>query len=130
MIPPKDANVTETNTSTFWFDENGIFCSVSKKAPPQSLEEAKAGMQQVKNIIGNKKVCLLIDITNGRESTKEVRDYAANEFPKFVKAIAILSNSELGKMLANIFFNLKHQPYPTKMFVEEGEAKNWLKQYL
>jgi hypothetical protein len=42
----------------------------------------------------------------------------------------MISNSQLGKMLANMFFNMKKQPYPTKMFTDETEAKEWLKQYL
>jgi hypothetical protein len=130
MQVPENAEVTETPTSTFWFDESGILCSVSKKAPAQTLEEAKTALFNLKKMIGDRKICLLIDITNSGESNREVRDFAAVEFPKFVKAIGMVSDSELGKMIANLFFNLKHQPYPTKMFTNETEAKNWLKQYL
>lgn len=130
MEPPKDAKITETATSTYWFDENGIFCSVSKKGPAQTLEEIKKNLEEIKAVIGEKKVCMLLDITNTSESSREVRDYAAVEIPKIVKALAMVSNSELGKMLANLFFNLKHQDYPTKMFTGESEAKEWLKQYL
>jgi hypothetical protein len=130
MVPPKNAKVTETFTSTYWFDENGILCSVAKKVPPQSLEETMRLMDEFKTMLGDRKVCMLIDSTNSGESSREVRDYAAVEFPKFIKAMALVSSSELGKMLANLFFNLKHQPYPTKMFTGETEAKEWLKQYL
>ncbi|MCW3070275.1 MAG: hypothetical protein JWO44_165 [Bacteroidetes bacterium] len=130
MVPPKNAKVTETSTSFFWFDENGILCSIAKKAPPQSLEDTIKLMEDFKALLGGKKVCMLLDVTNSGESTREVRDYAAAEFPKLVKAMALVSGSELGKMLANLFFNLKQQPYPTKMFTGEEEAREWLKQYL
>ena len=113
-----------------WFDEYGILCSVSKKAPPPTLEEVKKSMEDFKELIGGKKVCLLADVTHSTESTKETRDYAAAEFPKLIKAIAMISDSALGKMLANLFFSIKSQPYPTKMFNNEKEAKEWLKQYL
>jgi len=130
MVPPKDAKVTETNTSIYWFDENGILCSISKKAAPQSLQDTMRIMDELKVQLAGRKVCILIDVTNSGESTKELRDYAAVEFPKIVKAMALVSSSELGKMLANLFFNLKQQPYPTKMFTDEEAAREWLKQYL
>lgn len=130
MEPPKNAKVYDWPTSTFWFDEDGILCAVSKKIPPQSLEEAKKTIDDFRKLVGDKKICLLSESTNSSESTKEVRDYAAVEFPKFIKAIAVISKSALGRMLANLFFSIKEQPYPTKMFNDEKEAKEWLKQYL
>jgi microsomal dipeptidase-like Zn-dependent dipeptidase len=130
MQPPKDAQVIDWDTSLIWFDEDGVLCSVSKKAPKQTLEQVKKQLEDFRKIIGDKKVCLMIDVTNTTESTKEVRDFAAKEFPKFVKAIAMISSSALGKMLANLFFTVKSQPYPVKMFNDEKEAKEWLKQYL
>ena len=117
-------------SSTFWFDESGIVCSINKKSDPQSLEEVKEIIKTFNELTGGKKICLLADATHTSESTKEVRDYVATEFPKFIKAIAILSDSSLGKMIANLFFKLKSQPYPTKMFNDEKEAKDWLQQFL
>ncbi|MGZ4035281.1 MAG: DUF7793 family protein [Bacteroidia bacterium] len=130
MEPPKNVKVIENLTSLYWFDEDGILCSISKKAPKQSFEETKRVVEDFKKMLNGKKVCLLIDVTHTVESTREVRDYVAAEFPKFIKAIAMISNSALGKMLANLFFSIKSQPYPTKMFNNEKEAKEWLKQYL
>lgn len=130
MKAPENVTVTDWKTSFFWFDESGILCSVSKKHPPQTLEESKKTVEKFKKLINGKKVCLLIDVTHSSESTKEVRDYAAAEFPKFVKAMAMISESALGKMLANLFFRIKKQPYPIRMFTNEFQAKEWLKQYL
>lgn len=130
MVPPKDVTVIDWPTSISWFDENGIFCSVSKKVPAQSLEETKKLMAELNKILDGQKVCMLIDVTNSGESTRETREFAAEEFPKFVKAIAMISNTQLGKMMANLFFNMNKPPYPTRMFTDEMEAKAWLKQYL
>ena len=129
MEAPANTKVYDFPTSTFWF-EDGILCSVSKKAPAQTLEEAQKSIEEFKKILNGRKICMLLDVTYSPESTKEMRDYAAVEFPKFTKAIAMISKSALGKMLANLFFTLKTQPYPTKMFNDENEAKAWLKQYL
>jgi hypothetical protein len=130
MKPPSNVAVTDTPTSIYWYDENGILCSISKKSAPLSLEETKAVLEDFKKDLRSDKVCMLIDVTNTSESSRDVRDFAAEEFPKFVKAIAMLSSSALGKMLANLFFSLKTQPYPVRMFNDEKDAKEWLKQYL
>ena len=130
MEPPKNVKVFDNPTSVYWFDEDGILYSISKKVPPQSLKETKKILDDLKKILGSQKVCMLADVTHSGESTREVREFAALEFPKFVKAIAMISESALGRMLANLFFSVKSQPYPTKMFKEEKEAREWLKQYL
>jgi hypothetical protein len=129
MEPPKNAKVIDWETSTMWFDEDGVLYSISKKVPPQTIEQVKQSLEDFKKIIGDKKICMIIDVTNTGESTKETRDFAAMEFPKFVKAIAMISKSPLGKMLANLFFKVKKQPYPVKMFNDEKEAKKWIMQY-
>ncbi len=130
MTPPPNVKVYDWSTSIFWFDEDGILHSVSKSTNRVSIEEAKSQIEEFKKMVGDKKVCFLADATNSSETTKEVRDYAASEFPKLFKALAIISSSPLGKMLGNLFFKLKKQPYPVRMFNNENEAREWLKQYL
>ncbi len=130
MIPPKNTQVIEFPASTMWFDENGILCSVAKKVSPQTVEEAKKTMEELRMITGGKKNCLLSDSTDSTPLNKEMRDYAAKVIPEIAKAIAIISRSAVGKMVANLFFSIKKQPYPVQIFTDEREAKEWLKQYL
>lgn len=127
---PEQAQLIDTPTSTAWIDETGIVCAVSKRAVPQTVEEVRANLEAFKKHVGRDKICLLIDVTHTAESSREVRAFVAQEFPKMIKAIAMVSDSALGKMLANLFFNLKSQPYPARMFNDEGEARAWLSQYL
>ncbi len=127
---PDDVKIIEMPASRMWFDESGIVCAISKKSKPQTLEQAKRSMEAFRSHIGSEKVCLLIDVTHATDSSREVRAYVADEFPRMIKAIAMVSRSALGKMVANLFFNLKTQPYPVKMFNDERDAKAWLKQYL
>ena len=128
-IPP-GVKTYEFPTSTIWFDENGILYSISKKAPKQTLQQAQQSIDALRKLLPGEKVCMLVDVTNTGETSREVRDYAADELPKMVKAVALLSDSALGKMLANLFFNVKQQPYPVKMFTDEKKARTWLKKHL
>ena len=130
MLLPENTEVFEFPTSTMWFDEYGILCSIAKKVPIQTVEEAKKSLEDFIKITGGKKVCLLSDSTNSPPADKEMRDYVAEVLPKIVKAVAIISRSAVGKMAANLFFSLKKQPYPVRMFTDETEAKKWLSQYL
>jgi hypothetical protein len=130
LTKPSQAKVKEWSTSVFWFDEDGILCGVSRKGPQQSLEEAKQTIKEFKEFVGHEKVCMLMDVSHTAESTRELRDYAAVELPQIIKALAMVSDSALGTMLANLFFAVKSQPYPVKMFKNEAEARTWLKQYM
>ena len=127
---PENAEITEWPTSTSWYDENGIMYSVYKKGASQTMEEARATVETFKQTLNGKKICLLADVTHTSQSSRETREYLAEELPKFIKAIAMVSDSSLGKMLANLFLTLKTQPYPTRMFNSEKEARDWLQQYL
>jgi hypothetical protein len=128
---PDKTKIIDLSTSLIWWDESGILCCISKKRKEeQTLQEAVESMAAFVDIIGSEKVCMLIDVTHATQTSREVRAYAAQELPKVVKAIAMLSSSALGKMVANLFFNLKSQPYPVKMFNDEQDAKAWLKKFL
>ncbi|CAN5379099.1 hypothetical protein BH11BAC3_BH11BAC3_02060 [soil metagenome] len=130
MVLPENTEVFEFPTTTMWFDENGILCAIAKKLPLQTVEEAKKTYSEFSKITGGKKICLLSDSTNSSPANKEMRDYASRTLPEFAKAVAIISRSAVGRMAANLFFSLKKQPFPVKMFTDETEAKEWLKQYL
>lgn len=130
MVPPENIKIIDFPTSIMWFDEDGILCSIAKKVPQQTVEEAKKTMEEFRKITGGRKICLLSDSTDSAPANKEMRDYAAEAIPEIAKAVAIISRSAVGKMAANLFFSIKKQPYPVKMFNNETDAKNWLKRYL
>lgn len=127
---PEHTAILELPTSRIWREDSGIVCVMSIKAKEQTVEEAKASLEAMRNYLGDEKVCMLIDVTHSSESSRELRAFAAEELPKIVKAVAMVSASALGKMIANLFFNLKSQPYPVKMFNDENEARTWLKRFL
>jgi hypothetical protein len=127
---PEDTIVYEWPASKTWYDQAGVLFSVYIKGAKRSLEETKTTIEGLKNMTGEKKVCMLVDVSDASESSREIRNYASEEIPKFIKAMAIVSASPVGRMLGNLFLTLKTQTYPTRLFSNETEARLWLDQYL
>lgn len=130
ITTPENKTLIEWPSSILWFDEEGILYSVSKKASVRSLEETQRSVEEMKLMLRGQKVCMLVDVTNSAPTSRELREYSARALPEFVKAMAMVSRSAAGKMLANIFFTLRPQAFPTKVFNSEEDARKWLKQYL
>jgi hypothetical protein len=80
----------------------------------------------------DKKICILFDISNARpdREVNREREILMDELENIIKAMAIISTSALGRLLANLFFNLKSPSFPMKIFKNEREAREWLKSFL
>lgn len=127
-IPP-DAKIIEGELATFWFNEYGMLCAKAK-ATERTLQKQKDNYKLIREIAGNKKVCLLSDATLAGPMDKETRDYASKELPDVIRAMAVISHSATGTFTATIFMSLKQEPIPIKLFTNETEARDWLKGYL
>ena len=129
MQPPDNVKIYEGELANFWFDEFGILCAVSKKVT-RTLEKQKASYALVREITGNKRVCLLADNTVTYIQDEKTREYSATEMPELFKAMAVISNTVMGKAAAHLFQYFHGQPIPIKSFDNEKDAREWLKQYL
>jgi hypothetical protein len=129
---PKNAKTHDLTSSTMWFNEEGILFSVPKPGIPPDLsnEEILKEMAKFKAVTGNKKVCLVSEGNpNSKPPTKEQRDFIAEQINEVAKAMAIVTTSPVARMIANLFFGLKPPPYPAKMFSNEKDAVEWIRQY-
>lgn len=129
-MEPLGHKISETPTSTYWFDDEGILCAVSKNTPLPSLEDRKRTMEEFKKKLDGKKICMIMDITNSAPTDKESRNYNANELPKIFNAIAFICRSPLGKMLAHLYMGFSPGKVPTKIFSKEKDAREWIREYL
>lgn len=133
MEIPKNVKTYEMTSSIMWFDENGILFSVPKPGVPPDMDRDMIAkeMDKLREIIGDKKVCIVSEANpNSKPPSKQERDFIADQINSVTKAFAIVSNSPVARMIANLFFGLKPPPYPTKMFTDEKEAVEWIKKYL
>jgi len=129
MQAPDNVKIYEGELASFWFDEFGILCAVSKKVT-RTIEKQKANYALIREITGNKRVCLLADNTVTYIQDEKTREYSATEMPELFKAMAVISNTIMGKAAAHLFLYFHGQPVPIKSFDQEKEAREWLKQYL
>ena len=110
--------------------EEGILCGAFVKNIHIDLEKAKECVQTRVDFSQGISYPCLFDMREVRSITKEAREYLADEGSKFVKAGALLIGSAVTRALGNIFLTINRPPVPTKLFTDEKEAKEWLKQYL
>lgn len=113
-----------------WLDDSGIIIAVGRNHAIHTLEHALEN-QRVNEILANGvRRPFLIDMTDVKSMSHEARAfYAGPEPPKVITAVAILTNSNIGKVVANLFMTLTHPVLPTKMFTSFELAKEWLMQY-
>ena len=130
MEPSLNTILKEWETHILWYDKSGILCGKTYPGSSLTMHEIILTVYFLKEELKGKKACLLLDFSNFTSTTKEMREYINKEFSSIAKSVAMISNTPLGRMMANLFFSLKKQPYPTKMFENEEEAKEWLLKYL
>ena len=129
MISPENTRVYEGELARFWFEEDGILCA-NAKSVSRTLENQKANYDFIRQITGGQPVCLLADNTSSYTQDDVIRAYSAQEIPKLFKAMAVISRTTIGRAAAHLFTYFQGQPIPIRTFENEGEAREWLMQYL
>lgn len=67
----------------------------------------------------------LLDTRELKGASREVRKMAASD-PMNTAAAAMLVNSAITKILANVFMKFNKPSYPTKIFTKKDDAIKWL----
>jgi hypothetical protein len=83
-----------------------------------------------RNLAGEKPYPIIIDLHNLRSITKEARDFLAKgKAVESVIAIALISRTNLHKMIGNLYLTFSKPPVPTRLFNDKTEARVWIKQF-
>jgi|SRR5687768_560319 len=132
MEIPTNVTVHELTSSFIWINDEGILFSTPKpgKPPELSLDQLDVEMKKFNEIIGHKKICMVSEANpQSRPPNKQERERIAELINEVTTAMAIITNSPVSRMIANLFFGLKPPPYPVKMFSNENDAVEWIRQY-
>jgi hypothetical protein len=128
ITKPDDRKTFEGEIASYWFDD-GILISLSKN-PKRTVENISKNVALVKEITGNRRVPLLIYLSNSPVPDKETREFSTKQLPLIYSAMAMVSKPGLSKFIMNILFALKLPPIPMKSFTDDAAAKEWLKQFV
>jgi len=128
ITKPDDRKTFEGEIASYWFDD-GILISLSKN-PKRTVENISTNVALVKEITGNRRVPLLIYLSNSPVPDKETREFSTKQLPLVYSAMAMVSKPGLSKFIMNILFALKPPPIPMKSFTDDAAAKEWLKQFV
>ncbi|MGC4038109.1 MAG: STAS/SEC14 domain-containing protein [Chitinophagaceae bacterium] len=128
ITPPQDRRIFEGEIATYWLD-NGILVSLSKP-PRRTVKNIRENVALVKSITGGKTIPLLIYLSNSPVPDKEARKFSTEQLPVIYSAMAMVSKPGLAKFIMNILFALKPPPIPMKSFVNDQDARLWLKQFI
>ena len=86
-------------------------------------------MALVKLITQNKKMPLLIYLTNSPVPDKATRKLSTEKLPEIYTAMAMISKPGLASLIMGILFKFNPPPIPMKQFTEETQARIWLQQF-
>jgi hypothetical protein len=125
---PNDRQIWDGEIATYWFDE-GVLVSLSKSSR-RTVESISRNVALVKEITRNKPVPLLIYLASSPVPDKATRKFSAEQLPIIYKAMAMVSKPGLSRFIMNILFRFTSPPIPMKSFVNDSEAKSWLKQFV
>jgi len=128
MTAPPGKQIFEGEIASYWL-EDGILVSLSKN-PRRTVENITANVALVKQITGNKKMPLLIYLSNSPVPDKETRKFAKEQLPVIYSAMAMVSKPGLAKFIMNLLFMLQAPPIPMKSFTDDKAAKEWLRQFV
>lgn len=132
MTPPENVQVYDFPTTKIWFDNEGVFYSTSRPgAPSIGLDEAVDFMKRLHDLVSSQKVCMIVKVNaSDNLPKKKVSEYLAKELEALTTAMAVVYDSPLGRMVANVYFGLAPRKYPMKFFGNVEDAKKWMGQYL
>lgn len=125
----KPEQLIKGEIADYWLDPEGILYSYSKSIR-RTVKNIGENVALVKRITGNKKVPLLIYLSNSPVPDKETRKFSTEQLPHVYSAMAMVSEAWLSKLIMNVLFRVKPPPIPMKSFSNDEEARKWLKQFL
>lgn len=128
LTPPKHA--IELNAFYTWMGEDGICVTVTKPMAEIRLEDAVENTIIVTGLFIGKKFPLLIDSRNIKSMSREARQhFSTNGRETKINCMAIMVKSPLSRVIGNFFMGLNKPQVPARLFDNETEAIEWLKQH-
>lgn len=126
-IPENAINITGYYT---WMGNDGIARTSVKPNIDITLEMALENTAVVSSFYKDKKFPILIDSRNIKSMSYEARrHFSVRGRDTKTNAFGIVIGSSISRVLGNFYLGINKPAVPTKLFDNEADAINWLKQF-
>lgn len=113
-----------------WMGEDGIVRTKVKAGSEVKLEHAQENSIVVNSFYVDTKYPLLIDARGIKSMTREARTFFTTNGRKTnTLAFAIIIDSSVSKAVGNFFLGISKPNVPTKLFLNEVDALEWLNKF-
>lgn len=113
-----------------WMGDDGIARTCVKPNIDIVLEHAIENSKVVTSFYVDKKFPILIDSRNIKSMSYEARHhFSAHGRDTKTSAFGIVIGSSISRVLGNFYLGINKPAVPTKLFDNENDAINWLKQF-
>lgn len=117
-----------TRTERIWIEDGIVHCVVLSTAT-HTLDDAHENSRAVDELAEGRKLPMLLDTRASRGLDRDARLYYVRpEAADRVSALAMLIDSQVGRMFGNFYTNVHRPPFPLRLFHSEGDALVWLKE--
>ena len=121
------ANACEVRCYHTWMGSDGIARTKVKLNAEVSLEDAMENSKVVNGFYVNEKFPLLIDARGIKSISREARSFfTTNGRETSTMAFGIIIDSAVSKVVGNFFLGINKPVIPTKLFLNEKAAVEWL----
>lgn len=117
-----------TQTGEVWLGEDGVLRIEITNPREHTLADAKENAEAGRLAGGGVRRPLLSKVVTPAPMTNEARAYyASEEAARGLTALAMVTTSVLGRIVANLLMGLSTTPIPMKLFSSEEAALSWLR---
>lgn len=119
----------ENEYASFWIEE-GIVYFVYKPNAVVSIEAARKIVEDRVRFQDREDFPIYCDIRGLKSADKEARNYLAKEGSSYARAVAVVVDSPMSKIIGNIYLGLNKPITPSRLFTDEKDAVEYLKQFI
>lgn len=126
-----EREVIVTRVCRVWVGADGIARIIHVPGSELTLRDAEETMAAYLKLSKGKRLPLYVDTSGMKSMTRESRlYYASEETAKTGRAVAIVVDTPVSKVLGNFYIGLSNPHLPSRLFTSEQEALAWLKGFL
>lgn len=124
------AATAATRVCTFQMDPAGFVRAVMNEGARFELRDAEECVAATFDVAGRRPTPVLVDMRGVLSQTREAREYfVCEETAARLRAVALLVESPLSRLLGNFFLRKTAHRVPTRMFTDERAARAWLAEH-